>query len=294
MIGASVYKRSLPQNNRENAIKNNATTFAKRSRPKITPTASFTDIANSAGKYIASQGENPGKYGAMDVSGQQKISENILNLTTPDMAGIGFTNTYKDGKFTSELNEMEKGIYDQTGMLTDILGKQAQDFFSGGYEGMRQNRYDEAMSLFSTQRAREEAERRARQIATGASSTKIQLEDANAAENIGQQNLQALAGIDQDVMNFGNFLTGNRNLNIDAMIGQGSAGNTLLANQLSKLDATTNFQNESDAVTAQYDQMAAADAAKRKSKSNFWGNIFEFGLNTVMPGAGTAAKGLFG
>lgn len=293
MIGASVYKRSLPQNNRENAIRRSATTFAK-ARPKITPTASFTDIANSAGKYMASKGENPGKYGAMDVSSQQKISEGILDATTPDMAGIGFTNTYKDGKFTSELNEMEKGIYDQTGMLTDILGKQAQDFFSGGYEGMRQNRYDEAMSLFSTQRAREEAERRARRLATGASSTEIQLEEANVAENIGQQNLQALAGIDQDVMNFGNFLTGNRNQNIDAMIGQGSAGNTLLANQLSKLDATTNFQNESDAVTAQYDQMAAADAAKRKSKSNFWGNIFEFGLNTVMPGAGTAAKGLFG
>ena len=293
MIGASVYKRSLPQNNRENAIRRSATTFAK-ARPKITPTASFTDIANSAGKYMASKGENPGKYGAMDVSAQQKISEGILDATTPDMAGIGFTNTYKDGKFTSELNEMEKGIYDQTGMLTDILGKQAQDFFSGGYEGMRQNRYNEAMSLFSTQRAREEAERRARQIATGASSTGIQLEDANAAENIGQQNLQALAGIDQDVMNFGNFLTGNRNQNIDAMLAQGSAGNTLLANQLSKLDATTNFQNESDAITAQYDQMAAAEQAKRKSKSSFWGNIFEFGLNTVMPGAGTAAKGLFG
>ena len=294
MIGASVYKRSLPQNNRENAIRRSATTFAK-ARPRITPTTTnFTDIANSAGKYIASKGENPGKYGAMDVSGQQKISANILDLTTPDMAGIGFTNTYKDGKFTSELDEMEKGIYDQTGMLTDILGQQAKDFFSGGYEGMRENRYNEAMSLFATERAREEAERRARQIATGASSTGIQLEDANAAQNIGQQNLQTLAGIDTDVMNFGNFLTGNRNQNIDAMLAQGSAGNTMLANQLSKLDATTNFQNESDAVTAQYDQMAAADAAKRKSKSNFWGNIFEFGLNTVMPGAGTAAKGLFG
>ena len=99
MIGASVYKRSLPQNNRENAIRRSATTFAK-ARPKITPTASFTDIANSAGKYMASKGENPGKYGAMDLSGQQKISEGILDATTPDMAGIGFTNTYKDGKFT--------------------------------------------------------------------------------------------------------------------------------------------------------------------------------------------------
>jgi len=294
MIGAGVYNRSLPKNNRENAIRRNATTFAK-ARPRIVPTTTnFTDIANSAGKYIASAGDNAGKYGAMDVGGQQKISEKILNLTTPDMTGIGFTNTYKDGKFTSELNEMEKGIYDQTGMLTDILGKQAQDFFSGGYEGMRKNRYDEAMSLFATDRAREESERRARQYATGASSTGIFQEDANVAQNITQENLQTLAGIDTDVMNFGNFLTGNRNQNIDAMLAQGSAGNTLLANQLSKLDATTNFQNESDAITAQYDQMAAAEQAKRKSKSSFWGNIFEFGLNTVMPGAGTAAKGLFG
>ena len=293
MIGAGVYKRSLPQNNRENAIRRNATTFAK-AKPRITPTASFTDIANSTGKYIASAGDNAGKYGAMDVSGQTNLSEDILDKTTPDVAGIGFTNTYQDGKFSSTLNEMEKGIYDQTGMLTDILGKQAQDFFSGGYEGMRRNRYDEAMSLFATDLAREEAERRARQLATGASSTRIQLEDANVAENIAQQNLQTLAGIDQDVMNFGNFLTGNRNQNIDAMLAQGSAGNTMLANQLSKLDATTNFQNQSDAITAKYDQMAAAEQAKRKSKSNFWGNIFEFGLNTVMPGAGTAAKGLFG
>lgn len=293
MIGAGVYKRSLPQNNRENAIRRNATTFAK-AKPRITPTSSFTDIANSAGKYIASAGNNAGKYGAMDVSGQTNLSDDILDKTTPDVAGIGFTNTYQDGKFSSTLNEMEKGIYDQTGMLTDILGKQAQDFFGGGYEGMRRNRYDEAMSLFATDRAREEAERRARQLATGASSTGIQLEDANVAQNIAQQNLQTLAGIDQDVMNFGNFLTGNRNQNIDAMLAQGSAGNTMLANQLSKLDATTNFQNQSDAITAQYDQMAAAEQAKRKSKSSFWGNIFEFGLNTVMPGAGTAAKGLFG
>ena len=293
MIGAGVYKRSLPQNNRENAIRRNATTFAK-AKPRITPTSSFTDIANSAGKYIATAGNNAGKYGAMDVSGQTNLSDDILDKTTPDVAGIGFTNTYQDGKFSSTLNEMEKGIYDQTGMLTDILGKQAQDFFSSGYEGMRRNRYDEAMSLFATDRAREEAERRARQLATGASSTGIQLEDANVAQNIAQQNLQTLAGIDQDVMNFGNFLTGNRNQNIDAMLAQGSAGNTMLANQLSKLDATTNFQNQSDAITAQYDQMAAAEQAKRKSKSSFWGNIFEFGLNTVMPGAGTAAKGLFG
>ena len=141
---------------------------------------------------------------------------------------------------------------------------------------MRENRYNEAMSLFATERAREEAERRARQIATGASSTGIQLEDANVAQNITQENLQTLAGIDTDVMNFSNFLTGNRNQNIDAMLAQGSAGNTLLANQLSKLDATTNFQNESDAVTAQYDQMAAADAAKRKSKSNVQKDLISY------------------
>ena len=91
----------------------------------------------------------------------------------------------------------------------------------------------------------------------------------------------------------GNYLSGQRNAALTDRLNIASPGNTMLTNQLSKLDATSNLTNESASLTGKYDAMAAADQAKRKGKNKFWGSVLEIGGNMIAPGAGTAASKLF-
>jgi len=172
---------------------------------------------------------------------------------------------------------MEQGIYDQSGMLTSTLGDQAQDFFGGGYEGMYQNRLDRLRNLYTAGDAREEAIRRARQIATGASSTGIFQEDANRASFIDQRDLGLINQADLDVAKHGDFLMGNREKALGMLTKTGNIGNQFLANQMQYADPTTNYQNLSDAYTGKFDAQAIAAEKKAKGKSKFWDAIFQVG-----------------
>ena len=227
-------------------------------------------------------GADAGAYGQQDIDAQIGIAEDIWKKTTPDLNYIGGSNKWTqnpDGTWalTSELDEMEQGLYDQSGMLTSTLGDQAQDFFGGGYEGMYQNRLDRLRNQYTAGDAREEEIRRARQIATGASSTGIFQEDANRASFIDQRDLGLINQADLDVARHGDFLMGNRERSLGMLTKTGNIGNQFLANQMTYADPTTNYQNLSDAYTGKFDQLAAADTAKRKGKSKFWDAIFQVG-----------------
>jgi len=227
-------------------------------------------------------GADAGAYGQLDIDANQKIMEDIWKKTTPDLNYTGGSNKWTqnpDGTWvlTSELDEMEQGIYDQSGMLTSTLGDQAQDFFGGGYEGMYQNRLDRLRNLYTAGDAREEAIRRARQIATGASSTGIFQEDANRASFIDQRDLGLINQADLDVAKHGDFLMGNREKALGMLTKTGNIGNQFLANQMQYADPTTNYQNLSDAYTGKFDAQAIAAEKKAKGKSKFWDAIFQVG-----------------
>jgi hypothetical protein len=227
-------------------------------------------------------GADPGAYGQLDIDANQKIMEEIWGKTTPDLNYTGGSNKWTqnpDGTWvlTSELDEMEQGIYDQSGMLTSTLGDQAQDFFGGGYEDMYQNRLDRLRNLYTAGDAREEAIRRARQTATGASSTGIFQEDANRASFIDQRDLGLINQADLDVARHGDFLMGNRERSLGMLTKTGNIGNQFLANQMQYANPTANLDRRSLAETRLRDQLAAADVAKRKGKSKFWDAIFQVG-----------------
>ena len=144
----------------------------------------------------------------------------------------------------------------------------------------------------------EDNERRAQQIRerntnTGASSYGVM--QGQLAENnyLNQQDLGYQEAAFGQAMAGGNYLSGQRNAALTDRLNIANPGNTMLTNQLSKLDATSNLTNESASLTGKYDAMAAADQAKRKGKNKFWGSVLEIGGNMIAPGAGTAASKLF-
>jgi|15BtaG_2_1085339.scaffolds.fasta_scaffold06101_2 hypothetical protein len=236
-----------------------------------------------AGIGLANRGGgDAGQYGREDIAAQNKLAKEVWQKTTPDLNYTGGSNKWTqnpDGTWalTSELGEMEQGLYDQSGMLTSTLGDQAQDFFGGGYEGMYQNRLDRLRNQYTAGDAREEERRRARQIATGASSTGIFQEDANRASFIDQRDLGLINQADLDVARHGDFLMGNRERSLGMLTKTGNIGNQFLANQMQYANPTANLDRRSLAETRLRDQLAAADVAKRKGKSKFWDAIFQVG-----------------
>jgi len=244
-------------------------------------------------------GPDAGQYGREDIAANTALAEEVWRKTTPDLNYIGGSNKWTqkaDGTWalTSELGEMEQGIYDQSGMLTSTLGGQAQDFFGGGYEGMYQNRLDRLRNQYTAGDAREEAIRRARQYATGASTTGIYSEDANRASFIDQRDLGLINQADLDVARHGDFLMGNRERALGMLTQTGDIGNQFLATQMSYADPTANLDRRSLAETRLRDQLAGADMAKRKGKSKFWDAIFQVGGAAlgVPPQVSAAASGL--
>jgi len=247
-------------------------------------------------------GADAGMYGQLDIDAQQKIMEEIWGKTTPDLNYIGGSSKWTqkaDGTWalTSELGETEQEIYDQSGMLTTTLGGQAQEFFGGGYEGMYQNRLDRLRNQYTAGDAREEAIRRARQTATGASSTGIFQEDVNRASFIDQRDLGLINQADLDVARHGEFLMGNRERALGMLTQTGDIGNQFLATQMSYADPSANLDRRSLAETRLRDQLAGAALEKRKGKSKFWDAIFQVGGAAlgVPPQVSSAASGmLFG
>jgi len=310
MIGQGVYNRSLPQSNRENAIRRSGQTkFAKATPGKNKWFNKMLD--EGAGKLLlggaaafagGGGGADAGQYGRQDIAANTALAKEAWQKSTPDLNYIGGSNKWTqnpDGTWalTSELDEMEQGLYDQSGMLTSTLGDQAQDFFGGGYEGMYQNRLDRLRNQYTAGDAREEAIRRARQTATGASSTGIFQEDANRASLIDQRDLGLINQADLDVARHGEFLMGNRERALGMLTQTGDIGNQFLANQMQYANPTANLDMRSKAETRLRDQLAAADTAKRKGKSKFWDSIFKVGGAAlgVPPAISSAASGmLFG
>ena len=243
-----------------------------------------------AGAGLLTAGKDPG-YQAQEYADQQLLSEKVLGLTTPPIKGIGYNNTYNsDTGFQSTLTEDNQNLYDQSGNIAGMFGQQIMDYGSGGFEAMEQRRLERMRALTS-----EDNERRAQQIRerdqnTGASLYQQYYNSRAEGDRLNRADLGYQEAAFGQAMQGGNYLSGQRNAALTDRLNIASPGNTMLTNQLAKLDATSNLTNESASLTAKYDAMAAADKAKRTSKNKFWGSVLEMGGNMIMPGAGTVAK----
>lgn len=289
----SAFKRTMP--------KQTGFVRPKLNRPKITPRGGNNFLQN-AGKALANRRTgDPGKYGAEDLQFNIDLGEDVFRKTTPDLNYVGGTNRFvknPDGSYSinASLSDREQEIYDQSGMLTTNLGNLSNEFFKGGYDTMHQNRLDRLRALYTEEDAIAKAELLARNQATGASSTARALGEQAYNRNINQRDLGLIAQADTDVMNYGNFLMNNRGTALDQMTKTGNIANDFISNQMNFADADANLSEISKAKSRQLDQIAAAEEAERKSKSNFWGGIFNAFApaisNAIIPGSGTAMKAI--
>ena len=243
-----------------------------------------------AGAGLLTAGKDPG-YQAQEYADQQLLSEKVLGLTTPPIQGIGYNNTYnQDTGFQSTLTDDNQNLYDQSGNIAGMFGQQIMDYGSGGFEAMEQRQLAAQQALVADENELRAQQMRERDLNTGASLYQQYYGSRAEGDRVNQQNLGFINNAFDRSIAGGNYLSGQRKTALTDRANIASPGNTMLTNQLSKLNATANLTNESASLTGKYDAMAAADQAKRKGKNKFWGSVLEMGGNMIMPGAGTVAK----
>lgn len=246
-----------------------------------------------AGAGLLTAEKDPG-YQTQEAETQRLLSEKVLGLTTPNIGGIGYNNTYNpETGFQSTLTEDNQNLYDQSGNIAGMFGQQIMDYGSGGFEAMEARQLAAQKALVAEENALREQQRREQELNTGASLYQQYYGSRAEGDRINQQNLGFINNAFDRSIAGGQYLSGQRNTALTDRANIASPGNTMLTNQLAKLDATSNLTNESASITAQYDAMAAADKAKRAGKNKFWGSILEIGGNMIAPGAGTVASKLF-
>jgi len=243
------------------------------------PTSNFAGMLSG----LASSG-NASQFGEAEVSDIQDMRDDVYDKTTINVTGEGYENKFdENGNLISKLTGVNKDIYDQSGNLTTMFGQQMMDYNSGGFEAMEQRRLERMRALTSEDNERRAQQIRERDLNTGASSYGVmqgQLAENNYLnqQDLGYQNNafnQAIAG--------GQYLSGQRTGAQNSMIAATGNANTMLTNQMAKVDATTGFDLQADAITGMYNQKAVAANSKANSKNKFWGSI----ANMVVPGAGT-------
>ena len=271
----SAFKRTMP--------KQTGFVRPKLNRPKLNK-GGF-DLGSLGGMLSGfAGGGNVSQYGEQNIGFQSDLRDDIYDKTTIDVTGPGYKNQFDaDGNLISELTGVNKDIYDQSGNLTTMFGNQMMDYNSGGFEAMEQRRLERMRALTSEDNERRAQQIRERNLNTGASSYGVmqgQLAENNYLnqQDLGYQNnafLQAIEG--------GQYLSGQRGQSLDQMLNSSKNANSMLANQMSKVNAVGNVTALAESGTMLADQQAAAAEAKSKGKNKFWAGI----ANMVVPGAGS-------
>ena len=250
-------------------------------------------------------GGNVSQYGQQNIDFQSDLRDDIYDKTTINVTGEGYENKFdENGNLISKLTGINKDIYDQSGNLTGVnkdiydqsgdlttmFGNQMKDYNSGGFEAMEQRRLERMRALTSEDNERRAQQIRERNLNTGASSYGVM--QGQLAENnyLNQQDLGYQNNAFNQAIQGGQYLSGQRTGVRDSMFAAASPANTMLGQQMSKINAVGNVNALAKSGTMLADQQAAAAEAKSKGKNKFWGSLLEFGGNALIPGAGTVAK----
>ena len=246
-----------------------------------------------AGAGLLTAGKDPG-YQAQEYADQQLLSEKVLGLTTPNIGGIGYNNTYNpETGFQSNLTEDNQNLYDQSGNIAGMFGQQIMDYGSGGFEAMEQRQLAAQQALVADENELRAQQMRERDLNTGASLYQQYYGSRAEGDRVNQQNLGFINNAFDRSIAGGNYLSGQRTGAQNSMLAAANPANTMLANQMTKVNATGNLTALAESGTMLADQQAAAAEAKSKGKNKFWGNVLKIGGNAIAPGLGTVASGLF-
>ena len=260
----------------------------------VTPRGGF-NFANLGGMLSGfAGGKNVSQYGQQNIDFQKDLRDDIYDKTTIDVTGVGYENKFdENGNLISNLTGVNKDIYDQSGDLTTMFGNQMKDYNSGGFEAMEQRRLERMRALTSEDNERRAQQIRERNLNTGASSYGVM--QGQLAENnyLNQQDLGYQNNAFSQAIQGGEYLSGQRTGAQNSMLAAADPANTMLANQMTKVNATGNLAALSKSGTMLADQQAAAAEAKSKGKNKFWNSVLKMGGNAISPGLGTIASGLF-
>ena len=239
-------------------------------------------------------GGNVSQYGQQNIDFQKDLRDDIYDKTTVDVTGVGYENKFdENGNLISNLTGVNKDIYDQSGDLTTMFGNQMKDYNSGGFEAMEQRRLERMRALTSEDNEQRALEMRERNQNTGASLYQQYYGSRAEGDRLNRQDLGYQEAAFNQAIQGGQYLSGQRTGVQNSMLTAASPANTMLGQQMSKINAVGNVNALAESGTMLADQQAAAAEAKSKGKNKFWGSLLEFGGNALMPGAGTVAKGLF-
>jgi len=236
-------------------------------------------------------GGNVSEYGQQNIDFQKDLRDDIYDKTTVDVTGVGYENKFdENGNLISNLTGVNKDIYDQSGDLTTMFGNQMKDYNSGGFEAMEQRRLERMRALTSEDNEQRALQMRERNQNTGASLYQQYYGSRAEGDRLNRQDLGYQEAAFNQAIQGGQYLSGQRTGVQDSMLTAASPANTMLGQQMSKINAVGNVNALAKSGTMLADQQAAAAEVKSKGKNKFWGSLLEFGGNALIPGAGTVAK----
>ena len=239
-------------------------------------------------------GGNVSQYGQQNIDFQKDLRDDIYNKTTMDVTGVGYENKFdENGNLISNLTGVNKDIYDQSGNLTTMFGNQMMDYNSGGFEAMEARQLAAQQALVADANEQRALQMRERDQNTGASLYQQYYGSRAEGDRINQQNLGFINNAFDRSIAGGNYLSGQRTGAQNSMLAAANPANTMLANQMTKVNATGNLTALAESGTMLADQQAAAAEAKSKGKNKFWNSVLKLGGDAIAPGLGTAASGLF-
>ena len=253
------------------------------------------DLGNLGGMLSGfAGGGNVSQYGQQNIDFQKDLRDDIYDKTTMDVTGVGYENKFdENGNLISNLTGVNKDIYDQSGNLTTMFGNQMMDYNSGGFEAMEARQLAAQQALVADANEQRALQMRERDQNTGASLYQQYYGSRAEGDRINQQNLGFINNAFDRSIASGNYLSGQRTGAQNSMLAAADPANTMLANQMTKVNATGNLAALSKSGTMLADQQAAAAEAKSKGKNKFWNSVLKMGGNAISPGLGTIASGLF-
>jgi len=219
------------------------------------------------------RGGGGARFAEEDLKRQLEYDKAIWERSTPDVTGVGGQVRWDRDKnmLTTSLSPENQAIYDSMIGRQKMFAGNVNSLAGGGWQDAYQQQFDSMRNMYSASDAREEARRLERQNATGASSTGIFQEDANAAALKNQRNLEL-----QNTA----FLQSQQLIDSELAREYGAVGMMSnlgnIANNMAVMptpNTAGNMANVSTASTRWADNLAMESAKRSKGKSDFWGSI---------------------
>jgi len=218
-------------------------------------------------------GRRGSAFAEEDLKRQLEYDKAIWERSTPNVSGVGGSVNWDRDTNTVEstLSPENQAIYDAMNERQGMFGGQVNNLMGGGWQDAQQTRFDQMRNMYTASDAREDAARRERQLATGASSTGVYQQDANQQalrdqRNLGLQNqafLESQQLIDSNLQR--------QSGDIGMMSNLGNIANSMIVTPTP--NTVGNMPNVSSASTAWADLQALEAAKKSKGRSDAWGSI---------------------